>query len=478
MKHRSLQEAYTNIYRRRPNFNDYFPPESRLIILERKSPEEEDQQQKRVELYRDLAAASDGLLKVDQKPSSNTYAYFKRKGARLALTDLGKEQTPESYNFDYVRQIATAVKATVEDTFGIPPTKQEKLLKKTGKNISISTKYNTYYVSRDGITIPLVITTTYNKGLALEQDLIADFQNQLDSEIQSGGLLEALLIKFNLRKRYKDVKIKFDVGKSEKRVIGTDEDHITDVGQKIADYTFIDTKTDKEYYISLKNAKGSTFANKGVTGIFKQTTTADPTTGEQIIKVQPGSNTALDSYFASIAGDKDEMKDRICKGLEEYARGIMEDSSVPITTSQYYFDSIVVTSALKKFIQTTIKSGLGYGYYYLKEKKKTEYIFIDLTTREKLDKFVEENVQITNLSMQFPYYKSKKEAAKIFSLHINTKSGSVYNADVRTKNPTSFVPSEFLLSVSKFEPTPNNKEDTILTIVPSTAVASKLLKNK
>ena len=475
MKYRSLQEAYTGIYRPRPKFNDYFPPENRLVILERASLEEEDQQQKRIELYKDLAAASNGLLKTDLKPSSNTFAYFKRKGARLGLTDLGKEQTPESYNFDFVKQIADEVNATVDITFGIPPTKQEKLLKKSGKNISISTKYNTYYVSRDDITIPLVICTTYNKGLALEADLIADFQEQINSELQSGGLLEALLIKFNLEKRYKDIEIKFDSGKSEKRTIGTGEDHIVDVGKKIADYTFIDTKTKKEYYISLKNAKGSTFANKGVSGIFKETTTTDPATNERTIKVTPGNNTVLDSFFNSITGNKDEIKDRICRGLEEYAKGIIEDSSEPRTTSQYYFDSIPVTSALKQFIQTTIKSGLGYGYYYLKEKKKTEYIFIDLTTKDKLNKFVEENVQITNLSIQFPYYINKKQAAKIFNLHINTKTGSVYNADVRTKNPTSFVPSEFLLSVSKFEPIPKDREDTILTIVPST---SKLNKNK
>ncbi len=469
------------MHRPRPRFNDYFPPEERLIILERKSPQEEEQQQKSVKLYNDIAAASDGLLKVDSKPSSNTLAYFKRKGARLGLTDLGKQQTPESYNFDFVKQIATAVQATIDDTIGTPPTKQEKLLKKSGKNISLSTRYNTYYVSRDGITLPLVLCTTYNKGLALEEDLFSNFENQINTELEPGGLLEALLIKFKLVNRYKDVEIKFNPGKSEKRPIGTSDEHVTDVGEQIADYTFVDTKTKKEFYISLKDVGGKTFANKGVAGVFKEKRTTESETNEQKITIVPGGSTVLDDYFSSLTGDKDEIKDRICRGLEEYAQGVIENSNQPITTDQYYFENIPISSKFKTFVQTTIKSGLGYGYYYLKEKKKTEYIFIDLTTKDKLDTFVKDYLQIVNVSMQFPYYigTGRNMSSKSFNLYINTKNGSTYNIEVRSKG--GFVPSEFLLSVTKFEANPQDKKDMILSVVPSALTArsaSKPTKNK
>lgn len=468
MKHRSLQEAYTSIYRPRPRLSDYIPHENRLIILERKSPEEEDVQQKSTKLYNDIAEASNGLLRADVKPASNTLAYYKRKGARLALTSLGKEQTPESYNFDFVKQLATDVGATVDEVFGVPPTKQEKLLKKTGKQISLSSKFYTYYVSRDNITIPILICNRVNKGIELETNLHADFEKQLNGELQQGGLLEALLIKFNLVKRYRDIKIEFSLGKSERRTIGTDEEHIVDVGKKIADFTLVDTKTKKEYYISLKDTKGKTFANKGVSGIFKQTTTTDPETGEHSITVTPGNVNVLDKFFASITGDKDGIKEKICRGLEEYAKGVITDTDTPITTSQYYFENIPATAAFKQFVQTTIKSGLGYGYYYLKEKSKsqTQYIFLDLTTREKLDKFVSENIQIEHISMQFPYYASKKNSAKSFSLDISTKNGSTYVIDVRTKSPTAFVPSEFILSVTNFNPNPADKDEVILTVIP------------
>jgi hypothetical protein len=481
MKYRTLQDAYNGIYRPRPKFNDYFPPESRLIILERKSPEEEEQQQKSVKLYNDIAAASDGLLRADQKPTSNTLAYYKRKGARLALTDLGKQQTPESYNFDFLKQIADNIGATIDDTIGVPATRQERFARKTGKEVSLSSKFTTYYITRDNVTLPVVLCVSFNKGIDFEETLFANFQEQLNDELQAGGLLEQVLSKIGIANQYKNLIIDRDPGKSEKRQMGYTEDQVKDVGKEIGDFTITNTKNKKEYYISLKNQNGKTFANKGVSGIFKETVKTDPITQKDKYTVTPGSNTILNDFFQSITGDEDYIKDRICQGLEEYANG-MTDSAAG-TKTKYYFENIAITPTFKKVVQTAIKSGLGYGYYYLKMKSKTEYVFIDLTTREKLDKFVNENIQIQNINMQFPYYvgADKSQSSKAFKMQISTKNGSVYEIAIRTKNANKFVPSEFIISVNKFEANPQNKKDMILTVIPpalAARAASKPAKKK
>lgn len=481
MKYRSLQEAYTGVYRPRPKFNDYFPPESRLVVLERKAPEQEEDQQKSVNLYKDIAAASDGLLRADEKPSSNTLAYFKRKGARLALTDLGKQQTPESYNFDFVKQMAESIGATIDDTFGVPPTRQERFAKKTGKEVSLSSKFTTYYVTRDNVTIPIVLCISFNKGIDFEETLFANFQEQLSDELQPGGLLEQVLTKMGIVNQYKHLRIDRDPGKSEKRQMGYTEDQIQDVGKEIGDFTITHTKTKKEYYISLKNQDGKTFANKGVTGILKETLKKDPVTQKEKYTVTPGNNTVLNDFFNSITGDGEEIKNRICKGLEEYANGMTDEAES--TKTKYFFENIAITPSFRKVVQTAIKSGLGYGYYYLKMKSKTEYVYIDLTTREKLDKFVNENIQIQNISMQFPYYvgSDKNQSSKSFKMKISTKNGSVYEIAIRTKNANKFVPSEFIISVTKFEANPKNKEDMILSVIPPALAAratSKAKKNK
>ena len=483
MKYRSLQEAYTGIYRPRPKFNDYFPPEGRLVILERKSPEEEAQQQTSAKLYNDIANASDGLLKTDQKPSSNTLAYFKRKGARLGLTDLGKQQTPESYNFDFLKQIADKIGAAIDDTIGVPLTKQERrsINKRSGKDVSLSSSFNTYHITRNGITLSVVLCARYNKGIDFEETLFTNFEQQLGSELEPGGLLEQVLTKIGIVKQYKYLTIMREAGKAAQREMGYTEDSIVDVGQKIADFTITSSKTGKEYYISLKDQKGKTFGNKGVTGIFKQTIVQDPITQKSKYVVTPGNITILDDFFASISGDKDAIKDKIARGLEEYGNGA--DDETAYTKTKYFFDNIAATSHFKKIVETAIKSGLGYGYYYLKMKTKSEYIYIDLTTREKLDTFVRENIQIQNISIQFPYCigPGKDDSAKSFSVKVYTKTGSVYEISVRTKNAAKFVPTEFVLSVTKFEANPKNKEDIILSVIPpalAARVTSKAKKNK
>lgn len=483
MKHRSLQEAYNGVYRRRPKFNDYFPPENRLVILERKSPTDENQQQKSTALYNDLAAASDGLLRVDSKASSNTLAYYKRKGARLALTDLGKQQTPESYNFDFVKQLADKSEAIIDETIGVPLNKKEQrsIAKKTGKEVSLSSSFNTYYIKRDGVEVSVVLCAKFNKGIDFEETLFTNFQEQLSSDLESGGLLEQVLSRIGIVNQYKNLTITREAGKSAKRVMGYTDDEIQDVGKEIGDFTIVNNKTGKEYYISLKNQNGKTFGNKGVTGIFKEKIVNDPVTQKARYEVTPGNVNVLDDFFASITGDKDEIKNKIAQGLEEYANGAEDETAY--TKSKFYFENVAASSKFINIVQTAIKSGLGYGYYYLKMKTKTEYIYIDLTTREKLDTFVRENIQIKNITLQFPYCigPGDDDSSKAFRILIHTKNGSVYNISVRTKNATKFVPTEFILSVTKFEANPKNKEDMILSVIPPALAAratSKAKKNK
>lgn len=475
---RNLTEAYTNIYKPRSKFNDYFPPQNRLIILEKTSSAEENTLTQSVKLYNDFANASDGLLKANDKPSYNTLSFYKRKGARLALTDLGKQQTPESYNFDFVKQIANKIGATIEDTIGIPLNKQERrsIVKKTGKEVSLSSSFNTYYITRSGVSLSIVVCSKFNKGIDFEETLFTNFQEQLDNKLQAGGLLEQVLTRIGIVRQYKELTITREAGKSAKRDVGYTEDYIKDVGKEIGDFIITNNKTGKEYYISLKNQNGKTFANKGVTGIFKETLTKDPITQKEKYIVTSGNVSVLDDFFASITGDKEEIKNKIARGLEEYANGAEDKTAY--TKSKYYFENVAASSKFKKIVETAIKSGLGYGYYYLKMKTKAEYIYIDLTTREKLDKFVRENIQIQNISIQFPYCvgPGDSDSSKACKITIHTKNGSVYDISIRTKNPNKFVPTEFILSVSKFEANPDNKKDMILSVIPPALAARNASK--
>jgi len=469
MKYRSLQEAYTDIYRRRPKFNDYFSPADRLIILERNSPEEETQRKTSVKLYNDLAAASNGMLRVDEKESSNTLAYFKRKGARLGLTNLGKQQTPESYNFDFVKQLAEESGATIEDTIGIPPTRQQRFAKITGKELSLSSAFNTYYISRNGVTLPVVICARYNKGNDFEEILAKNFQQQLEAKkLEQGGLLERVLTSIGIANQYQNLELHWKSGYAAKRELGYTEDQIVDAGKKIADLTIKNIKTDEEYYISLKDKNGKTFGQKGVSGIFKETSAVDSETGESKLSVTIGGNTILDNYFAAINGDAESVKLRICQGLEEYASGVVKNELK--TTEKYYFENVNATSDFIKIVQTAIKCGLGYGYYYLKNKNsaRNQFIMIDITTREKLDKFIDANVQIESLSIQFPYFigSGSQQSTKAFNVYAHTKNGSNYELSLRTKNANKFVPSEWVLSVTKMEINPEDKDKMILTVIP------------
>jgi len=469
MKFRTLQDAYTGIYRPIPKFSDYISHEDRLVIIERKSSEEKEITEKSITLYNDLAAASNGMLRVDEKESSNTLAYFKRKGARLGLTNLGKQQTPESYNFDFVKQMAESSGATIEDTIGIPPTRQQRFARITGKELSLSSAFNTYYVGRDNIMLPVVICARFNKGNDFEEILAKNFQQQLeDKKLEQGGLLEQVLSSIGIADQYQHLKLHWKAGYAAKRELGYTEDQIVDAGKKIADLTIKNTKNNEEYYISLKDKNGKTFGQKGVSGIFKDTSAIDPETGASKLSITIGSNTVLDDYFAAINGDAESVKLRICQGLEEYASGVVENT--PKTTEKYYFENVDATSAFIKIVQTAIKCGLGYGYYYLKNKNsaRNQFIMIDITTREKLDKFIDRNVQIESLSVQFPYFvgDGSQQSTKSFNVYAHTKNGSNYELSLRTKNANKFVPSEWVLSVTKMEINPEDKDKMILSVIP------------
>ena len=260
-------------------------------------------------------------------------------------------------------------------------------------------------------------------------------------------------------------------GKAEKRHIGFLDADLKDVGKEIADFTFKNKKTHHEYYISLKNKSGITFGNKGINGVFAKTQTIDPETQNEIYTVTPGYNKELDPFFDSL-GDKKIILSRICNGLQEYVNGLRDDT---IRTAGNYIESnINAGTKFREYVTNLIKTGLGYGYYYVKEKSPSDYIFIDLTTKDKLESFVNNNIQIAHISIQYPYRvgSGDREGSKAFIIKINTKNGGVYEIACRSKTSTEFLPKEMVLSVKKFE-TNDKEENHIHSIPPNIPKRSK-----
>lgn len=466
MKFRSLQEAYTSIYNPKPRFSDYFPHESRLVIIERQNTDVDNISAKTRKLMEEFAGASNGMLKVPTNNSYYSLAYINRKGARFALTDLGKQQTKESFNFDFVKQIAESIGASIEDTIGIPPKGLAKFNKTPTKDISKSSSFNTYYISKNGIELPVVVCVSFNRGIDFEETLFKDFENQLENKLIPGSLLQKLFERMKIADP-ENITVNRTAGKAEKRHIGFLEADLKDVGKEIADFTFKNKKTNKEYYISLKNKSGITFGNKGINGVFAKTQTktqsADSDNQIELYTVTPGHNKELDPFFDSL-GDKKVILARICNGLQDYVNGLKDPS---ITTAGSYIESnINASTRFKEYVTNLIKTGLGYGYYYVKEKSASDYIFIDLTTKDKLEKFINENIQIAHITIQYPYRvgPGDREGSKAFIIRINAKNGGVYEIACRSKTSTEFLPKEMVLSVKKFET--NDKEENHIHAIP------------
>lgn len=478
--YKSLRDVVSEMYRPRPSlldedtFTEYtFNSEGReLVILEKRTPEFIEIEQKTQKIVQDFAAASNGMLKMFDAKGKYSYSFIKREGARFELTETGREQPKEFFNFDFVKEIAEKIGAKIDEVIGIPPDKRQIMQGATGKQFSKSSKFNTYYITRDEVEVPIVMSVSFNKGLDFEGLTFEDFNYQLQNGLQEKGLLQSLFEKMNINPQdYSHIVVNRTHGKAEKRPINFIASALEDVGKRIADITFVNTKSKQEYYISLKNAKGVTFGNKGISGIFQKKREKDPVTGVEKYLVTNGTRTDIDDFFASI-GQLDVIKNRIASGLQEYSNGLIDENSY--TKVKYLEENVKASPQFKEYVINLLKSGLGYGYYYVKEKDSKTYIYIDLTTKDKLDKFVRDNIQISSLTLQFPYRTGPgdKDGSKIFSIRANTLNGGVYKIEFRSKDPNEILPTELVLSVGKFET--NNKEENFISIVPSKFMVAKL----
>lgn len=478
--YKSLRDVVSEMYRpRQSSFEEnafaeyaYNRDGRELIILEKRTPEFIEIEQKTQKIVQDFAAASNGMLKLFDTASKYTYSFIKREGARLELTESGREQPKEFFNFDFVKQIADKIGATIDDVIGVPADARQRLQKMQGKEFSKSSKFNTYYISRDGVEVPIVMSVNFNKGINFEVLTFDDFNYQMQNGLQEGGLLQSLFQRMNIKPQdYSDIIIERTHGKSERRPISHIAADLQDVGKRIADITFVNTKTKQEYYISLKDVKGVTFGQKGISGVFQQKREKDPITNIEKYIFFNGSRTDLDDFFASI-GSLDVVKSRITAGLQEYSNGLFDETAY--TKTKYIEEDVKASPQFKEYVINLLKSGLGYGYYYVKEKDSTTYIYIDLTTKDKLDKFAKDNIQISSLSIQYPYRigPGEKQGSKTFSIKANTVDGGVYKIEFRSKDPNNITPAELVLSVGKFEV--KNKEENFISIIPSKFMVAKL----
>jgi len=193
---------------------------------------------------------------------------------------------------------------------------------------------------------------------------------------------------------------------------------LENVGSIIADLslTLLNGET---VYLSLKNIEGSTFSNNGIGKAFRME--------NNFIVPQQSS---VDGIFYAFGIDKQ----KISNGCNAYQQ------------KRYYAKEVNLFPQINpEQVLTYLRSGFGYGYWYIREQRKSEYQIIDLTTLSKLTEYVP-NVGVTQIS--YPYYHTEKEKSKQCSvdmaINIHETNPTKIRAEIR--NTKGYViPTEFKL---------------------------------
>jgi len=269
-----------------------------------------------------------------------------------------------------------------------------------------SSKYPTRWTISN---IPVVIGSGGPKGLKHEEDVAGEVKALISGKggsERARNLIEGIGLDLNNVANIIHVS-----GKAARRPL---QPTPRDVGAAIADITILTTDGEK-HYISLKDPKGDTFGNFGITGSFA----LDPATNE--VKINPHPS---DSLLRALGIDKEKIRE----GLQAYIN--KQGGETPVDNSPSYNKD-----ALKGYLE----SAYGYGYWYAKAISKTDWDIKDLRRKENLDELIGD-VRLTKIS-----YPGKWKQA---TATVESSEGDKYLFEIRNAKG-GVIPTEIKVKKSR-----------------------------
>lgn len=351
------------------------------------------------ELGQEVIDNSDGYLLPRSKKF--TRSELLKKGYRIKGSE-EVEKEPLQVNI-VLKNIAVAIGAEFTP---IPPIGKHNKKSETF-NDSKSKKYVTYVFTKNGISVPIIITNTkpQNVGLKFEETVEKSFKQQLkNGELIPDGLLDNIIQRIPTIESFENIDgIDYSHGKAEKREISAD---LNNVGKKISDLT-IELKSGDDIYFSLKTPN-ATLSNSGIGGLFIEEKDKIKYTSKFF-----KSNLLLECLHVNF--------DTFATELTNYKNQTPSDKQL--------VETFMPTANESRIIIDYLASAYGYGYYLLKYSSLNDVTLMDLTEPSHVKKLVGGNA--TSISIKYPYFVTESNSSKQFTANITTENGALYKIEIR-----------------------------------------------
>jgi len=313
-----------------------------------------------------------------------------------------------------------------------------------------------------GEAIPTMLTQGRNEGDEYEEAAYTEF-----SEASKGSKVSPLVksvIDGISKDRVKRDLDPIDIVKWNVRSTGTEStklpftDEVRDVGETISDITL--ERGDDKVYISLKNKKGSTIANRGYSGKFSFSDD-----DSVVFNVDGGAKRSqpalkkIDEFLKALGVNTGIA----AKGFQDYAKysTLDDEQKLDLGSVDYKFNT--QPELLKLFkdklqvdeekVNNFLRASVGMGYYYVREVSPGKAKVIPLLTREELDDFVGK-IDVNSLEILYPEANNDRQSKGI-ELKVKTKGKEdrPYKAfKVRVRNTDGeILPNKMQVDVVKEE---------------------------
>jgi hypothetical protein len=190
------------------------------------------------------------------------------------------------------------------------------------------------------------------------------------------------------------------------------------IGNVVSDI-ILETENLDSIFISLKSYNGKTISNHGISNSFLES--------DNGVFYIPGFN--VDLLLQEFKIDINKMID----GLNHYL----------LKTPSCFERNQSIDLHYPENIKDLIAAAYGYGYYLVKETKTDGCEIIDLTTYDKLNKYIGD---VVSAELSYPYFKNDTRLGKCKSMNIKIKTDK-HNFQFTLRNRASNVsPNTFELT--------------------------------